>query len=124
VIRPEALRLRPDPQGAGEVVAISYFGHDQLVQVEVAGSHLLRARRGPRLDLERGQRVRLEVDGPVIAFADERQPVPPPGRAPQRSPTGLAQLGWSSSRRSRIIAIASGTEPSRISSSAGSAARV
>jgi iron(III) transport system ATP-binding protein len=72
VIRPESLRLRPDPDGPGEVVAISYFGHDQLVQVEVAGAHLLRARRGPRLDLERGDRVRLEVDGPVIAFTDQR----------------------------------------------------
>jgi iron(III) transport system ATP-binding protein len=72
VIRPEALRLRPDPHGPGEVVGISYFGHDQLVDVEVADGHRLRARRGPRLDLERGQRVRLEVDGPVIAFADVR----------------------------------------------------
>jgi iron(III) transport system ATP-binding protein len=76
VVRPEALRLRADAQGPAEVVAISYFGHDQLVQVEVDGGHVLRARRGPRLELARGARVRLEVEGPVIAFADEPAAVP------------------------------------------------
>jgi iron(III) transport system ATP-binding protein len=69
VIRPEALRLRPSADGAGTVVGISYFGHDQLVQVELDRGALLRARRGPRLDLQRGTRVSLTVDGPVVAFA-------------------------------------------------------
>ncbi len=68
VIRPEALRLRAAADGAGTVVGISYFGHDQLVQVELDDGRVLRARRGPRLDLERGTRVSLTVDGPVVAF--------------------------------------------------------
>ena len=69
VIRPEALRLRPSEDGTGTVVGISYFGHDQLVQVELDTGALLRARRGPRLDLQRGTRVSLSVDGPVVTFA-------------------------------------------------------
>jgi iron(III) transport system ATP-binding protein len=71
VIRPEALRLRRADDGAGTVVAISYFGHDQLVQVRLPSGQLLRARRGPHLDLERGQRVRVAIDGPVVVFADD-----------------------------------------------------
>jgi iron(III) transport system ATP-binding protein len=100
MVRPEALRLRPDAAGAGTVVALSYFGHDQLVQVELDGGRTVRARRGPRLDLARGDRVSMDVDGPVLTFADQ-----------------------SSSRRSRIIETASGMDPSAISSRAGMAAR-
>jgi iron(III) transport system ATP-binding protein len=70
VIRPESLRLRADRDGVGTVVAISYFGHDQLVQIGLEDGGTLRARRGPRLDLERGDRVSLEVDGPVLTFAE------------------------------------------------------
>ncbi len=68
VVRPESLRLRPSPDGIGTVRAISYFGHDQLVRVRLDDGRELRARRGPRLDLERGDRVALEVEGPVVAF--------------------------------------------------------
>ncbi|MFU8839390.1 MAG: ABC transporter ATP-binding protein [Nitriliruptoraceae bacterium] len=68
VIRPEALTVRADADGPGVVTGLSYFGHDQLVTVEVAGGHRLRSRRGPALDLDRGDRVRLEVVGPVVAF--------------------------------------------------------
>ncbi len=74
MIRPESLRLRPRAQGVGEVVAISYFGHDQLVQVRLDNGFLLRARRGPRLDIERGDRVEVQVDGPVVAFDADDDP--------------------------------------------------
>ncbi len=69
VIRPEALRLRKDDGGIAEVVGISYFGHDQLVQLSFNDGSTMRARRGPRLDLERGDRVSVAVDGPVMTFA-------------------------------------------------------
>lgn len=68
VVRPESLQLRRAEEGAGVVTALSYFGHDQLVTVEVAGGYRLRSRRGPGLDLARGDRVRLDVAGPVVAF--------------------------------------------------------
>jgi iron(III) transport system ATP-binding protein len=68
VVRPESLRLRRAEDGIGIVTGLSYFGHDQLVTVEVPGGHHLRSRRGPGLDLARGDRVRLDVTGPVVAF--------------------------------------------------------
>jgi iron(III) transport system ATP-binding protein len=71
VIRPETLRLRRADDGPGTVVAISYFGHDQLVQVQLPDGRVLRARRGPHLDLDRGDRVALSVEGPVVAFSDD-----------------------------------------------------
>jgi iron(III) transport system ATP-binding protein len=73
VIRPEALRLRRSPDGPGQVVGITYFGHDQLIQVDIGDGRTLRSRRGPRLDLQRGDRVALEVEGSVVAF-DEQHP--------------------------------------------------
>ena len=68
VVRPESLDLRRATDGVGVVTGLSYFGHDQLVTIEVPGGHELRSRRGPGLDLARGDRVRLEVIGPVVAF--------------------------------------------------------
>jgi iron(III) transport system ATP-binding protein len=94
VVRPEALRLRRRADGIATVTGISYFGHDQLVVVELADGRVLRARRGPRLDLERGDRVALEVDGPVVAFDGttldaepdaEPSPVPVEDLAPARA---------------------------------------
>ncbi|MFA9445538.1 ABC transporter ATP-binding protein [Egicoccus sp. AB-alg6-2] len=70
VVRPESLRLVHDAQGRAVVTAISYFGHDQLVQVQLADGLVLRARRGPALDLRRGDRVQVHVDGPVVVFDD------------------------------------------------------
>ena len=68
VIRPESLHLRRSHDGPGCVVGITYFGHDQLIQVDIGEGRTLRSRRGPRLDLQRGDRVALDVDGAVVAF--------------------------------------------------------
>ncbi|MEX2550026.1 MAG: ABC transporter ATP-binding protein [Nitriliruptoraceae bacterium] len=79
VVRPESLALRRASDGLGVVRGLSYFGHDQLVTVEIAGGYRLRSRRGPGLDLERGDRVRLEVSGPVVSFdRHERSDDPAP----------------------------------------------
>jgi iron(III) transport system ATP-binding protein len=71
MVRPESLRLRASASGSGVVSAISYFGHDQLVWVDLPDGQQLRARRGPRLDIERGERVELQVDGPVVPFSGD-----------------------------------------------------
>jgi iron(III) transport system ATP-binding protein len=93
VIRPESLRLKPAQDGPATVVGISYFGHDQLVQVALDDGATLRARRGPHLDLERGTRVRLVVDGPVVAFPDTAEDASPDAAgaaAREDAPVGVA----------------------------------
>jgi iron(III) transport system ATP-binding protein len=66
VLRPEAVGLSPDPGGVGRVTAATFFGHDQLVEVAVAGM-VLHARVGTERLFSPGDRVRLEVQGEVAA---------------------------------------------------------
>ncbi len=68
VVRPEAVRVRADAQGRATITAISYFGHDQLLELTLDDARYVRVRRGPHLDLDRGTRVSLSVDGPVVTF--------------------------------------------------------
>ncbi len=62
MIRPEAVRLSPDPHGAGVVDGREYYGHDQLVTVALADGSRLRSRLGPGPDLDPGDRVAVAVD--------------------------------------------------------------
>jgi iron(III) transport system ATP-binding protein len=68
VVRPESLQVTADPGGDATVTGIEYFGHDQLVHVRLADGTSLRARRGPILDLHRGDRVDVAVLGPIVTF--------------------------------------------------------
>jgi iron(III) transport system ATP-binding protein len=68
VVRPEQVRLRPDPSAAARIDAVAYLGHDQLVRVRLDDGRIVRSRRPPDLDLERGQTVALSVDGAVLTF--------------------------------------------------------
>jgi len=68
VVRPEAVRVRADAEGRATITAISYFGHDQLLELSLDDVRHVRVRRGPHLDLARGTRVSLSVDGPVVTF--------------------------------------------------------
>ncbi len=76
VVRPEAVRLRATADGRGEVHARTYFGRDQLVGVRLPDGTRVRARRGPELDLRRGDRVDVTVEGPAVTF-----PAPSPTAA-------------------------------------------
>ncbi|HEX2193319.1 MAG TPA: ABC transporter ATP-binding protein, partial [Acidimicrobiales bacterium] len=67
VVRPEAVRLTPEPEGAARVVAATYFGHDQLVEVALDGV-VLHARLGTERLFSPGDRVRVDVEGEVTAF--------------------------------------------------------
>jgi len=68
MIRPEAVRLSPDPHGIGVVDSREYYGHDQLVTVALADGSRLRSRLGPSPDLDPGDRVAVAVDE-VLTFS-------------------------------------------------------
>ncbi len=68
VVRPEAVHLRAAAGGGAVVRTLTYYGRDQLVGIELPGGTRLRARRGPDLDLLRGDQVDITVEGPVVTF--------------------------------------------------------
>jgi iron(III) transport system ATP-binding protein len=68
VLRPESLRLRVSAEGCATVRTVTYYGHDQLVELGLDDGPRLRARRGPELDLSPGDRVAIQVEGPVVTF--------------------------------------------------------
>jgi iron(III) transport system ATP-binding protein len=68
VLRPEMLRLRASGDGCAVVRTVTFYGHDQLVELGLDGGPRLRARRGPDLDLSPGDRVAIQVEGPVVTF--------------------------------------------------------
>lgn len=63
ILRPEAIALRPDPQGAGEVVGTSFRGAEVRIWVETAAGRLLATAPGR---LEEGQRVAITLGQPAI----------------------------------------------------------
>jgi iron(III) transport system ATP-binding protein len=69
MIRPERLLLQPDQDGAAIIERLIYFGHDQLLTIRLTDQTQLQTRIRPRADLAPGVRVRVTVDGPVVAFA-------------------------------------------------------
>jgi iron(III) transport system ATP-binding protein len=68
VIRPDALRLTTDASGPARVLAAAYYGHDQLVEVALGDDLPLRARLGSERRFAPGDRVVVDVAGPVVAF--------------------------------------------------------
>ncbi len=67
-LRPERVRLRLDGAGQGVVRGITYFGHDQLIEVGLEDGARVRSRIGPGRAFEPGDRVSVAVNGEVIAF--------------------------------------------------------
>ena len=68
VMRPEHLRVRLDGSGAGTVRRITYFGHDQVLEISLADGARVHARLGPGNSFHSGDRVAVSVAGPVVAF--------------------------------------------------------
>ncbi len=67
MVRPEAVRLTVAANGAGQVVDREFYGHDQLVTVELAGGIRIQSRLGPAPALLPGERVAVAVEQ-AIAF--------------------------------------------------------
>ncbi|MCL6509352.1 MAG: ABC transporter ATP-binding protein [Anaerolineae bacterium] len=68
MIRPEALRLKPEADGPACVESITFYGHDQTAQVRLNGSVMLQVRMTPRPDILPNTRARVSVQGPVVAY--------------------------------------------------------
>jgi iron(III) transport system ATP-binding protein len=68
LIRPEQVHAHPDPNGRGVVQHITFFGHDQLVQICIDGALLLNARTFLRTDLHIGAVVDVAAMGKVMAY--------------------------------------------------------
>jgi hypothetical protein len=51
---------------------ILFFGHDQLVTVQLGSGLLVDARLGPMYHFAVGQPVQLRVEGPVMTYRRQR----------------------------------------------------
>jgi iron(III) transport system ATP-binding protein len=84
VLRPESVAIglgaAPATHAEAVVVARWFYGHDQLVDLELASGLRLRSRRLGFPAWHPGDRVRVWIDGPVSALAPE-----PSARAVERS---------------------------------------
>ncbi len=70
LVRPELVKLVPDPAGPGEVIERSFRGHDVFYRVRLDGDDALLAQRPSTEVVELGARVRLSVqDMPVAVFS-------------------------------------------------------
>jgi iron(III) transport system ATP-binding protein len=61
MLRPENVRISPDPAGPGQVSGVEYFGHDQLITAVLDLGVIIRTRSGPGAHFQVGDRVRIEV---------------------------------------------------------------
>ncbi len=78
LVRPEAIQLHPvngSPE-VGRVVWYEFYGHDQRVGVQLPDGTPVVARLGPQACWTPGQRVRIEVASPVLAFPAPPTPSP------------------------------------------------
>jgi iron(III) transport system ATP-binding protein len=78
VIRPESVaighRAARDADAAALVVGRSFYGHDQLVELELPSGLRLRSRRLGFPAWHPGDHVRVWLDGPVTALAADHEP--------------------------------------------------
>lgn len=66
MIRPEWIEPTPDESGDVVVVDREFYGHDQMLVLELPGGSRVISRVGPRPDFRLGDQVRLEVSEAVV----------------------------------------------------------
>lgn len=74
LIRPENVEISPAPpsDNAHRIRRQLFFGHDQLVTVQIGHGRTLDVRLGPAYHFAIGQPVTLRVKGPVMAYSKMR----------------------------------------------------
>jgi iron(III) transport system ATP-binding protein len=69
MFRPEDLVMTADDGGAGQIVDRDYYGHDQILKIAFdSGTHLKSRMVGCCRGFREGQRVRVHLDTPVMAY--------------------------------------------------------
>lgn len=68
MLRPESILAVADEEGPARVISREFFGHDQMLTVQLATGARLRCRLGPESAPPVGCRVRLEVRHAVVTF--------------------------------------------------------
>ena len=69
LVRPENVTVRPAPADhTARVRSVLFFGHDQLVTVELASGRQIDARVSPIYNFAVGQPVAVQVNGLVMAY--------------------------------------------------------
>ena len=70
LIRPESLQLvkKDSELPTGEVMDREYYGHDQMILVQMPSGQILRCRCSPNTPVEKGDRVGLSIKTPVSLF--------------------------------------------------------
>ncbi len=79
IVRPESIALgtSPSPRGgdaAGVVVARTFYGHDQLVRVQLDSGRQIRSRRLGFPAWHPGDRVKIWIEGPVSVIENAAAP--------------------------------------------------
>ena len=70
IIRPEWVVATPAANGEATVIDLEYYGHDQMLLLELADGRRVQARVGRRPVLGRGDRVDLEFQEAVVFPTD------------------------------------------------------
>jgi iron(III) transport system ATP-binding protein len=73
VLRPEDLRLCKDEKGPALVIQREFYGHDQMLVLQLDTGRLVRARLGSLDPLRPGDRCHIWVAGPVHAYPIEAE---------------------------------------------------
>lgn len=68
VVRPEAVRVRRHGAINATVADVVFFGHDQLLTLDLDGGATLRSRTTSQVEVTPGDRVAVGVDGKVMTY--------------------------------------------------------
>jgi iron(III) transport system ATP-binding protein len=68
LVRPEAVRFAVDPDSSIAISDMEYYGHDRMYTVTLASGTPLKCRIAGESPIRVGDRVRIEVNGPVATF--------------------------------------------------------